>query len=343
MRLSICIATFNRAGYIAQTLESVLDGLPRDVEVVVVDGASSDGTRALMEAYAGRDPRIAYHREAQNLGVDRDFDKAVGYARGEYCWLMSDDDVLVPGAVAAVLRGLEDDPGLLIVNAQIRTRDLSGVLKDNQLELAADREFGAGDEEALFDLTSAYLSFIGAVVIRRDAWLARERAAYFDTQFIHVGVIFQPPALPRVRVLAQPLVQIRYGNASWSARGFDIWVRKWPRLVWSFDRFSEAVRARVTAREPARSAKSLLWFRAIGAFGPQELAAMRQAGESHHALAGAIAALPARAANAGVALYMYARRHADARVMLYDLLRAKCASGTARWVARRFRFPETER
>jgi abequosyltransferase len=343
MKLSICIATFNRAGFIAETLESITRQLTPDVELVVVDGASTDDTPAVVNDYVHRFPAIVYRREAENLGVDRDFDKAVQYAKGEHCWLMSDDDTLAPDAIATVLAALGDSPDLVVVNAEIRTRELSAVLKPNQLELAADRAFASADQEPLFALTGAYLSFIGAVVIRRAAWLARDRASYFDSQFIHVGVIFQAPALGAVKVLARPLIRIRYGNASWSARGFDIWVRKWPRLIWSFAQFSQATRRAITGQCPAASAKSLLWYRAIGAYGAPDYQAMRAASEPRHFLAGAIARLPARIANAGVSAYLFLRRHSDARVMLYDLVRARCASSVARWAARRFRFPETEK
>lgn len=343
MKLSVCIATFNRAGFIAQTLESIVPQLTAGVEIVVVDGGSSDHTPAVMAGLVRNCPAIAYHRERENQGVDRDFDKAVGYASGQYCWLLSDDDLLVPGAIAAVLSRLADEPDLLIVNAQIRTRELAGVLKSNQLELEADCDLNGAEQERLLALAGRYLSFIGAVVIRRAAWLARERAAYYGSQFIHVGVIFQAPPLARVRIVAQPLIQIRYGNASWSARGFDIWVRRWPGLIWSFAQYSDRARAGITARFPARSAKTLLWYRAIGAYGPAECRTLQAGREPYHPLAALLARVPARLANAGVAAYLYARRHADAAVLLYDLVRAGCASAAARWAAKRFRFPETER
>jgi abequosyltransferase len=335
MKLSVCIATFNRAAFIGQTLDSILPQLTAEVELVVVDGASTDATAGLMADYQRRYPGIVYRREAANGGVDRDYDRAVQQACGEYCWLMSDDDILVPDAIATVLALLADGPELVVVNAEIRTRDLGAVLKSNQLELDADREFGPHEQQALFECAAKYLSFIGAVVIRRAAWLAREREAYYDSLFIHVGVIFQAPPLARTKVVARPLVRIRYGNALWTARGFEIWTDKWPGLIWSFGHFDESARAAITPRLPATSLKALLWFRAIGAYGRAEyLTLLRDRHAPHHALARAVAALPARAANAAVAAYLLVRRHASAGVMLYDLLGARCASSFARWAAK---------
>ena len=49
--LSICIATYNRANFIGETLDSIILQLTEDVEVVIVDGASTDNTREVVESY----------------------------------------------------------------------------------------------------------------------------------------------------------------------------------------------------------------------------------------------------------------------------------------------------
>ncbi len=98
--LSICIATYNRADYIGQTLDSIIPQLDDDVELLVVDGASTDNTEAIVRKYT--DPRIRYVRLPVKGGVDQDYCKAVELARGEFCWFFTDDDILKPGAISAV-------------------------------------------------------------------------------------------------------------------------------------------------------------------------------------------------------------------------------------------------
>lgn len=336
MRLSICIATFNRAGYIGQTLDAILAQRTPQVELVVVDGASEDGTAALMGQYLVRYPHIVYRRETENSGVDRDFDKAVGYASGDYCWLMSDDDVIKEGALQAVLSRMARDPQLIIVNAEIRDRDLRRVIKQRQLEVEGDKEYGPSEHERFFADAGSYLSFIGGVVVQREWWLRRDRATYYGSLFIHVGVIFQQPAPRRVKVIAQPLVEIRYGNAQWSARGFEIWMTMWPRLVWSFEHFSRAARRRVTPAYPSARLQTLLWYRAIGVYGPRDLDRLdAEVGPAnvHHG-AGIVSRLPPKALNALLALYCFASPGKEARMKLYDLARAQVASRLARWLAR---------
>lgn len=339
MKLSVCVATFNRAAFIAQTLEAIARELSDDAELVVVDGGSTDRTASVMADFVQRHPRTVYRRESVNSGLDQDFDKAVRYASGEYCWLMSDDDLLVPGALTSVLAQLEAGPDLLVVNAEIWSRDLTFRLKERQLEVHTDRTYGPQDQHRLLADAGAYLSFIGGIVVRRAVWLAREREPYFGTLFVHVGVLFQRPPLASAAIIARPLVRIRYGNASWSSRSFEIWTRKWPGLVWSFPHLPDAAKARVTPRDPAGSFRTLLWYRALDAYGPVEWNALRA--HAHHRLAAAIAYIPARVANAALAVYLLVRRDGNAPMMLYDLMRAKPAGPVTRWVARRMGFADS--
>lgn len=335
-RLSICIATWNRARFIGETLDSIVPQLVHDVELLVLDGASPDDTGEVVARYAGRDPRVRYIREDTNSGVDRDYDKAVEHARGRHCWLMTDDDLLLPGAVSRVLAAIADGPDLLVVNAEVRSVDLSTRLQERLLDIPTDREYTAEAAPAFFADVAAHLKFIGAVVIARDAWLRRARAPYFGTLFIHVGVIFQSPAIERVRVLAEPVLAIRYGNAMWTPRGFEIWMYKWPRLVWGFDGYADETKARVSAREPWRKLAKLGVHRALGGFSAAELPKHFGAGVawSDRAKARMVAMLPAPLANALACTACLAMPQ-KARLNLYDLARAPSATWLSRSIARR--------
>ena len=269
-RLSICIATYKRAAFIEETLNSIISQLPSGMEIVIVDGASPDDTSAVVERIAARCPALRYNRQTENAGLDRDYDKAVDLAKGEYCWLMTDDDLLVPGAVHRVLEALKSNPDLLVINTEVLNADLSQTLEGPRFSADADLEYGERQKDEVFRRLTPCLSFIGAVVIRRALWLSRDRASYYGSLFIHVGVIFQGPALQSIKAIAQPLIRIRYGNAMWTARGFEIWTFKWPALLWSFAEVSEQAKRAVSAREPWRRFSHLFFQRAIGAYSVAE-------------------------------------------------------------------------
>jgi glycosyltransferase involved in cell wall biosynthesis len=267
---------------------------------VVVDGASTDDTADVVARYASVFPGLHYQRLAVNSGVDRDFDRAVGVATGEYCWLMSDDDILRPGAIAAVLDALAGDRyPLVLVNAEVRDPMLKRQLEARRLPISGDRVYPPDESSALFADTIDYLSFIGCVVIQRKLWFARDRERFFGSGFIHVGVIFQEPLPGAAYVIAQPYITIRYGNATWTARGFEIWLFNWPRVIWSLP-FSDETKQNVCQREPWRRLPRLMLFRALGAFTTSEYRRFIKPRASWRLRLGAylVAALPEPIANA---------------------------------------------
>lgn len=333
-RLSICIATFQRADFIAETLDSILPQLRDEVELVVVDGNSADATPEILARYATATEQVRYFREATNLGVDRDYDKAVQYARGEWCWLMTDDDLVLPGGIDRVLAVLDDEMDVVVVNARVDTVDFSSTLNPRMCALPGDRHYDRSSREEMFGDLMPLLSFIGSVVVRRRVWQRADRAPYFGSLFIHVGVLMQDAGVASARFLSDPVVAIRYGNAMWSARAFEIWMFKWPALVWSFERFAESARRRVSPREPWRRLRKLGIYRAMGAFSSAECRLWLEPRMTWaEAIASRlIASCPGAVANMLSALYCRTVNR-DA-VNMYDLARSPHAGATTRWLAR---------
>ena len=114
MRLSICIPTYNRVGYLKELLPAILDQADAEcVEVVVSDNASTDGTADYLRSLSN--PCLRWWTNETNIGGDRNFLKCVAEAKGEYVWLFGDDDLMPDGSVARVLDFLRDNnPALLI-------------------------------------------------------------------------------------------------------------------------------------------------------------------------------------------------------------------------------------
>ena len=339
--LSICIATYNRGKFISETLDSILIQMQPGVELIVVDGASPDNTPEVMAQYVMRNPEIRYYREQENSGIDKDYDKALGYAAGEYCWLMTDDDLLQPSAVERVLDAIKNSPGLVVVNAEIRNANFSGVLQDRRWSLTEDKQYEVGQIKTFFREAGNYLSFIGAVVIRRELWAARDRASYYGTLFIHFGVIFQHEPINKIYAIAEPLIVIRYGNAMWTSRGFEIWMFKWPQLVWSFNDFSDEDKTCICPLEPWRNSRQLLFLRASGAYSAAEF--RKYISPRLRGIAWLQAYLtsifPATLANLIYTGYFALTNRAD-HMAWYELLRCCYATRLSRWIAKSVRRDE---
>ena len=325
IQLSICISTFNRAAFLGETLESILPQISEDVEVVIVDGGSSDGTESVVRNYLDRCPRIRYHRQLENQGVDRDFNKAVSLANGIYCWLFTDDDLLKPGAVRTILSRLRSKPGLLVVNSEIRNQDFSQILQERGLSFDKDRTYSGADWSRFFADVAGYSSFIGCIIIRKNIWERREKERHFGTEFIHVGVIFQEPLNEDIVVLAEPLITIRYGNAKWSARSFEIWMFKWPRLIWSFQGFTPLEKGKITQEEPWRNTKELITLRAKGCYSFREYKkwlAPRLPIGILKASALAISFLPGTMTNL-LCIFYFSRAYKNEKTLHLDLLNSR--------------------
>lgn len=317
--LSICIPTFNRAAFIGETLDSLTSQITDEVEIVIVDGGSTDHTEDVIRARAGGDPRLKYLRQERNGGVDRDMDHSVRAASGRYCWLMSSDDLVRPGAISRVLDECRADPDLLIVNSEIRNFDMSTTVRKRVLRIDEDVAYGSADRERFFIAVGAYLSYMACVVIRRELWLARVRDWFYGTEFISLGVVLEQGIPERTKVIAQPLVSIRYGNFTWAPRSFEISLFKWPTMIWALP-YRDQVKLRVCPNGGWRELPRLLYHRALGGFGRREAARYvdrNGIGGLRRWIAYGICVLPARMVNA-VAIGYYSIRR-DSEDTLYML------------------------
>ncbi|MDA2932967.1 glycosyltransferase [Acidobacteria bacterium AH-259-D05] len=270
LKLSFCIPTYNRADFIGETLDSIISQATDEVEIVILDGGSSDNTEQVVYKYMKEFKRLRYFRQNFKGGVDRDLSKAVEKAKGEYCWLMPDDDLLKPGAVKTILDEINKDYSFIIVNGEMRNTDLSEVLEQKRLLFDTNQIYKPDNHDLLLIDTASYLTFTGAFVVKRSCWNKREKEKYYGSLFVEVGVIFQEELPGDTLVIAEPLIVIRYGNGEWVPRTFEIWMFKWPELIWGFPNFTESVKRQVCSKEPWRRLKELVKLRAAGAYSIDE-------------------------------------------------------------------------
>jgi glycosyltransferase involved in cell wall biosynthesis len=123
--VSICIPTYNYRPYLPEALESALGQTLREIEIVVVDNCSDDGSWELAQEFAARDPRIVCHRNERNIGMIGNFNRALDLARGRYIKFLCADDVLAPDCVAQMAAAM-DDAGIELVGCSRAYFDARG-------------------------------------------------------------------------------------------------------------------------------------------------------------------------------------------------------------------------
>jgi glycosyltransferase involved in cell wall biosynthesis len=97
--VSIAIPTYNRLSYLKEATASALEQTYENIEVLIIDDASTDETEKWCGALASRNPKIQYRRNQTNLGLAGNWNALADAARGEYMVLMGDDDRLLPECV----------------------------------------------------------------------------------------------------------------------------------------------------------------------------------------------------------------------------------------------------
>lgn len=115
--------SFNQARFLDETIRSVLDQDYPQLEYLVVDGGSTDGSAEIVERYADR---LAWWTSEPDGGQAAALNKAFAHARGDLLGWVSSDDTLLPGAVSRVVAELEQDPEASLVYGEALFVDENG-------------------------------------------------------------------------------------------------------------------------------------------------------------------------------------------------------------------------
>jgi len=184
-KVTIAIPTYNGALYLEECLESAIKQTFSDIDIIIVDDCSTDGTFGVAEKFARLDKRVKVFRNNIRLGLVENWNKSIQYSTGEWVKFLFQDDLLyekcIEKMLGAVLStensaanslvvgernfviedGVEDNLRLFYENSVITLRDVF-----QGKSLISSEEFSGAIME-----TGVGLNFIGeptSVMIRRD-------------------------------------------------------------------------------------------------------------------------------------------------------------------------------
>lgn len=146
-RVSVVVPCYNYGRFLPACVESILGQEDVDVDVLIIDDASSDGSGEVAEAIASQDARVRAHRNPTNRGHIATYNLGFSQVDGTYVLLLSADDMLTPGALSRAVRLMERHPSVGFVygwsielsdepppRARVRTRSWSVWSGDDWLE-----------------------------------------------------------------------------------------------------------------------------------------------------------------------------------------------------------------
>jgi len=230
IRLSFCIPTYNRGSFIGETIESIVSQATEDVEIVIVDGGSTDDTNEVVERFRQRFSNINYCRQQTNMGVDHDMATSVSLARGAYCWLTSSDDPIAPGAIKKIMTELQSGCDMYLCNINLCSKSLkpfesSAFLSDSRttdiFELGKREELLRYFSEATSN--NALFCYMGSIIFRRDRWLhIGFNEEFSGTGYAHVYSLFaMAKEDAKLKYIEDGLVMNRADNDCFSAGGIE--------------------------------------------------------------------------------------------------------------------------
>jgi glycosyltransferase involved in cell wall biosynthesis len=194
------MAAYNGERYITAQLLSILSQLAAEDEVIVVDDASTDGTRERVQSL--QDGRIRLIEHSRNMGVSRTFEDAIRGASGMILFLSDQDDLWVADKVSTILQQFQDNPSVTLVASDAAPIDQGGN-SISESYLAGRGNFSPGLFANLIrnhyigctlafraSLGSEFLPLPHRFDILHDIWigvrnsLARGQAVYIDRPLI---------------------------------------------------------------------------------------------------------------------------------------------------------------
>jgi glycosyltransferase involved in cell wall biosynthesis len=218
--VSVVIATFNQAHWLPKTVQSVLDQSVKDIEVIVVDDASTDGTRSLVRSFESRVTYVRHDINCASAGGGAGITRNSGYARagGRYIAFLDGDDLWHPGFLEHCLSALARFPeaGLAAANG-VRFESDSQDVGSGEL-LSARLVSGIGANETT--LRGWYRECLGGSVIATPSQVlvprhVMEQVGLFDSRpgsdyDLYLRVSMRWP----VAVVNRPLVRYRIHDTS---------------------------------------------------------------------------------------------------------------------------------
>lgn len=124
MKISIVTPSFNQASYLEQTIDSILSQGYPDLEYMVVDGGSTDGSKAIIERYS---EHLSWWVSEKDRGQSDGINKGLARATGDIVGWLNSDDYYEPGALKGVAQHFRENPDVDLLYFDVRNFGMRGV------------------------------------------------------------------------------------------------------------------------------------------------------------------------------------------------------------------------
>lgn len=136
--VSVIMPTYNRAHLVKATIDSVLGQTYRDLELIIIDDGSDDGTEEIIRSYT--DQRIIYVKREHSGYIGRLRNAGLNLASGEYIALLDSDDQWIPNKLEQQLRLMSLYPGAGFCISDVKITSQGELIKEHSYPVAGGIE-----------------------------------------------------------------------------------------------------------------------------------------------------------------------------------------------------------
>jgi glycosyltransferase involved in cell wall biosynthesis len=108
-KISVALCTYNGEVYLREQIESILNQMYQNLEIVIVDDCSDDNSLKIAKEYEARDTRVKVFRNEINLGYNKNFERAIRQCTGDYIAISDQDDIWVRDKVDRLFNNIGDN------------------------------------------------------------------------------------------------------------------------------------------------------------------------------------------------------------------------------------------
>jgi glycosyltransferase involved in cell wall biosynthesis len=247
-KVSIVTPSYNQAQFLEQTIQSVLSQDYPNLEYIIVDGGSTDGSVDIIRRYA---PHLAWWVSERDCGQSDAVNKGWRRASGEIIGWLNSDDLLLPGAVSRMVAAFQETPGMGIIYGDVFSINSDG-------DIFNIMQFGDWNLENLmqFDVICQPGAFLDADVLKRSGMLEESMHFLMDHHlWLKMAQIAPIRYLPGVVAAARfhPQAKNVGAGARYGVDAYRIvdWMKTQPILQEEFNHMQKRVWAgahRISAR-----------------------------------------------------------------------------------------------
>ena len=234
--ITIFIPTYNRSEYLDDCLASIISEIREyDIPILISDNASTDDTKNIIERYQNEYQNITYIKQQDRIELDRNQLAFIGRIDTHYCLMIADDDTLISGGIATILKYLnsEYDYDLLLLNAQHYSEDLKEP-KHNNMEL--ERDINILNPILFMQKYFFYMHF-STLIINMDHLVSMSYDKYVGTYHAYCGIVFEymekiylSKDVVNIQIIAEPIIIIRDGIKTYSSEKNEVYYNRFPSL-----------------------------------------------------------------------------------------------------------------